>query len=214
MPKGHDVKVKKSLKFDDVGSHGSRSGSSLGGSTPIPDENARKRQQDDVFGSLSDDEELCGKSMKICYIQNVLQNSLLIGGNPPKKSRNDATSSVETGRLFPEKWKQTAVDKAATIHIPPPKRYVYRLIPNVPHQGITTHSGEKIYVKMISEDSLKQRVSLFAVFLKFSSIQFFFWQEIELGSKNHGNLLKVSVQVLKQQIQEEVGNTFAKLSMS
>lgn len=63
MPKGHDIKIKKSLKFDDNGSVGSRSGSSLAGRTPTPDETARKRQQDEVFGSLSDDEELCSKGI-------------------------------------------------------------------------------------------------------------------------------------------------------
>ena len=62
MPRGNDFKVKKSLKFNDGASCSSRSGSSLAGRTPTPDESARKRQQDEVFGSLSDDEDLCEKS--------------------------------------------------------------------------------------------------------------------------------------------------------
>ena len=60
LPKKHDFKVKKSLNFDD-GACGSRSASSLSGRTPTPDEAGRKRLQDEVFGSMSDDEELCGK---------------------------------------------------------------------------------------------------------------------------------------------------------
>lgn len=68
--------MKKSLNFHD--GNGSRSNSSLSGhaapdigsrsnssmsghAAPLSDEAGRKRMQDEVFGSLSDDEELCGK---------------------------------------------------------------------------------------------------------------------------------------------------------
>ncbi len=61
LPKKHDFKVKKSLNFDDGASASRSSASSLSGRTPTPDETGRKRLQDEVFGSLSDDEDLCGK---------------------------------------------------------------------------------------------------------------------------------------------------------
>jgi len=59
------VKVKKSLKFGDADSnHGSRASSSMSGhNTPTLDDATRKRQQDDVFGSLSDDEDLSGRGI-------------------------------------------------------------------------------------------------------------------------------------------------------
>lgn len=64
LPKGNDFKVKKSLNFDDAASHGgSRSSSSLSGQTAVADDVGRKRMQDQIFGSLSDDDELCGQSI-------------------------------------------------------------------------------------------------------------------------------------------------------
>lgn len=73
LPKGHDYKVKKSLNFDDEASHSSRPNSSLSGQTALPDDAGRKRLQDEVFGSLSDDDDLCGKSRNTpCYLRNKL----------------------------------------------------------------------------------------------------------------------------------------------
>jgi len=67
MPKANDYKVKKSLNFNDAASQiGSRSNSSFGNRVSTPDE-ARKRQQDEMFGSLSDDEELCSKGTYIYF---------------------------------------------------------------------------------------------------------------------------------------------------
>lgn len=70
MPKGHDFKVKKSLNFDDPVSQGSRSNSNLTDRVSIPDE-ARKRQQDEMFGSLSDDEDLCSIGNLIFLVQQL-----------------------------------------------------------------------------------------------------------------------------------------------
>lgn len=75
--------MKKSLNFNDgsndssrpnssmsghaVASSGSRSNSRMAGyATLTSDEAGRKRMQDEVFGSLSDDEELCGKGKIWC----------------------------------------------------------------------------------------------------------------------------------------------------
>ena len=64
MPKANDYKVKKSLNFNDAASPGgSRSNSSLANRVSTPDE-ARKRQQEEMFGSLSDDEDLCSKGLQ------------------------------------------------------------------------------------------------------------------------------------------------------
>ena len=64
MPKANDYKVKKSLNFNDAASQGgSRSNSSLANRVSTPDE-ARKRQQEEMFGSLSDDEDLCSKGLQ------------------------------------------------------------------------------------------------------------------------------------------------------
>lgn len=67
MPKGHDVKVKKSLNFNEDTNHDSRSSSSMSGRNSATGDVGRKRLQDEVFGSLSDDEELCGKSKNYTY---------------------------------------------------------------------------------------------------------------------------------------------------
>ena len=82
MPKGHDYKVKKSLNFDGE-RQPSRSSSSLSGpSSFTQDENdsGRKRLQDEVFGSLSDDDELCGdKSIwMVIFAFNYHLNTLCI----------------------------------------------------------------------------------------------------------------------------------------
>ena len=61
MPKGHDVKVKKSLNFSEAASYDHSSTSSFPDKLSSNDDCARKRQQDEVFGSLSDDDELSGK---------------------------------------------------------------------------------------------------------------------------------------------------------
>lgn len=65
MPKANDYKVKKSLNFNDATIQGgSHSNSSLAHRVSTPEE-ARKRQQDEMFGSLSDDEDLCSKGIKV-----------------------------------------------------------------------------------------------------------------------------------------------------
>ena len=56
------MKIKKSLNFDKPSVEDGSSNSSFPEPGNPAEEASRKRQQDEMFGSLSDDEELCGKS--------------------------------------------------------------------------------------------------------------------------------------------------------
>ena len=70
MPKGQaDFKVKKSLNFEEPRNHNSRPNSSQANHVLTADE-TRKRQQDEMFGSLSDDEDLCSKGNHHCSLKN------------------------------------------------------------------------------------------------------------------------------------------------
>lgn len=79
LPKGHDMKVKKSLNFNDAASIDSSSNSSFPDKVSALDESARKRQQDEVFGSLSDDDELSGK----CNFYYGIDSSFTKSNNLP-----------------------------------------------------------------------------------------------------------------------------------
>jgi hypothetical protein len=181
LPKGNDKKVKKSLNFNDGSSNGSRPNSSMSGhATPscgsrpnsrmsghtaaIPDEAGRKRMQDEVFGSLSDDEELCGKGKRsfILIVEVVIKNkpncfNLMVGSNPPKKSRSDSLLLDDSAtQTIPEIYEEP---RAFCTSIRP-KRYVFRLVPEEPHQCVTTHTGQKLFIRLKTEELLKQTVTI------------------------------------------------------
>lgn len=62
--------MKKSLNFNNAASSGSRPSSSLSDQLATSNETGRKRMQDEMFGSLSDDDELCGKS-NVYYLMKL-----------------------------------------------------------------------------------------------------------------------------------------------
>lgn len=45
-----------------------------------------------------------------------------------------------------------------TYHAPRPKRYVYRIVPEEPHQHVTSHTGQKLYIRMKSDEKLSNNV--------------------------------------------------------
>lgn len=135
-----------------------------------------------------------------------------VDSNPAKKARNEATSNI-----LPQQQQQsflhddnTCLDYIpASFLAPRPKRYVFRLVPEEPHQQLTTHTGQKLYMRMISEESIQQKVNhLFLSFFIFSYLMytiFLLLQEMALLSSNKpGKLLKISVQAMKQQLENEV----------
>lgn len=90
-----------------------------------------------------------GKILKInCF------NSMK-GSNPSKKSRNDDILLDKcTTYTIPDMYEEPRAYRA-----PRPKRYVFRLVPEEPHQCVTTHTGQKLFIRLKSEESLRQRVS-------------------------------------------------------
>lgn len=163
LPKGNENKVKKSLNFNNATSSGSRPSSSLSDQLATSNETGRKRMQDEMFGSLSDDDELCGKS-----------------SNPLKKARND---EIVLDDQSCDSLTESCGEPVA-VRVPRPKRYVFRLVPEEPHQSITTHTGQKLFIRLKADESIRQK-------------------NFDLNNKNTGNLLKVSVASLKLQMHNE-----------
>lgn len=69
LPNENLIKIKKSLNFNKPFNEDSNSNHSLPDPVNISEEASRKRQQDEMFGSLSDDDELCGKSKHIFHLE-------------------------------------------------------------------------------------------------------------------------------------------------
>lgn len=44
------------------------------------------------------------------------------------------------------------------VRVPRPKRYVFRLVPEEPHQSITTHTGQKLFIRLKADESIRQKV--------------------------------------------------------
>jgi len=157
LPNENLMKIKKSLNFDKPSVEDGSSNSSFPEPGNLAEEASRKRQQDEMFGSLSDDEELCGKK-----------------SNPSKKLRQEETLPVVEKMKVP-------LHQSMTIR----KKYVFRSKPDQPNQAITTDSGEKLFVRFKSSESMQE-------------------METELVTRQTGGLLKVSIQTLKQQVENEL----------
>lgn len=157
LPKGNENKVKKSLNFNNAVNAGSRPNSSLSEQSATPNEAGRKRMQDEMFGSLSDDDELCGKS-NFLYLMKLNSCSfsliVLIGSNPSKKARNDEIVSDDQ----PCCSLIESFDEPIAVIKPRPKRYVFRLVPEEPHESVTTHMGQKLFMRLKRDDSTRQKV--------------------------------------------------------
>jgi hypothetical protein len=80
--------------------------------------------------------------------------NLTTGSNPSKKSRNDdILFDRPVTHTTPECYEEPRAFRA-----PRPKRYVFRLVPAEPHQCVTTHTGQKLFIRLKTEESLKQTV--------------------------------------------------------
>jgi len=55
------MKIKKSLNFNKPPAEDTNSNHSVPDLCNPSEESSRKRQQDEIFGSLSDDDDLCGQ---------------------------------------------------------------------------------------------------------------------------------------------------------
>ena len=144
LPKENET-AKKSLKFD----HISKDEDSQSSFKSAASDNSRKRQQEEIFGSLSDDEELCSAGnlnaqLILFYCYN---KCLVLDVNPSKKSKQEDVHSFTSIKEVP-------------IRTPlfRPKRYVFRLVPEEPHQHITTHTGQRLYIRFRSEENMKKKV--------------------------------------------------------
>ena len=81
----------------------------------------------------------------------------ITGLNPSKKARNE-DKVVEDP--FPSSTSYISEEPRRAVLAPRPKRFVFRLVPEEPHQSITTHTGQKLYIRLRSEESLKQKVCI------------------------------------------------------
>ena len=73
--------------------------------------------------------------------------SFFLDVNPSKKSKQEDVHSFTSIKEVP-------------IRTPlfRPKRYVFRLVPEEPHQHITTHTGQRLYIRFRSEENMKKKV--------------------------------------------------------
>lgn len=86
------------------------------------------------------------------------------GSNPSKKARNEV-------KIIEDPPQSDIQDEPSKYLAPRPKRYVFRLVPPEPHLGITTYTGQKLFIRLKSEESLMQKVSY--IFRRFIHTAFY-----------------------------------------
>ena len=91
--------------------------------------------------------------------------NFLSDSNPAKKSRNEDIAPIRQPELSFLHDDNACHDYVpAGILAPRAKRYVFRLVPEEPHQVMTTHNGQKLYMRMKSEESIKKKVNTYYLF--------------------------------------------------
>lgn len=82
--------------------------------------------------------------------------------NPSKKARNEEKIIEDPVQSIPDIYHEPSKYLA-----PRPKRYVFRLVPPEPHVPITTYTGQKLFIRLRSEESLQQKVGYYYYYFIF-----------------------------------------------